>query len=147
VGTTLFKGNVGAGVTNSNGVIAVIEDDEGMRKALRRVLRAGGYQVEPFGSVEEWLGCCHRHAWACLILDVRLPGLSGLDLQEHLIRSGSQLPIIFLSANTEVEVREQALRGGALDFLLKPLDPAILLEGVRRALNAHPTPETGRFAP
>jgi FixJ family two-component response regulator len=128
-------------------MIAVIEDDDGMRKALHRLLRAAGHQVEVFGSVEEWLDCDQRHDWACLVLDVRLPGLSGLDLQRHLIHSGSRVPIIFLTANAEEGMREEALRGGALDFLLKPLDPAILLEGVHRALNTHATPKRARVAP
>jgi FixJ family two-component response regulator len=137
----------GALVESIGDVIGVIEDDDGMRKALRRVLFVAGYQVEVFGSVEEWLAVQHRHDWACLILDVRLPGLSGLDLQKQLIHAGRQIPIIFLTANAEECAREQALGRGALDYLLKPLDPAILLENVRRALSARATPETAPVAP
>src|SRR5687767_7166486 len=113
-----------------------------MRKALRRVLRAAGHQVEAFGSVAEWYQLNHRKVGACLILDVGLPGLSGLDLQKRLITSGWRVPIIFLTASDEERLREEALRDGAVAFFLKPLDPAILLEGVRRALRASAKTDT-----
>jgi FixJ family two-component response regulator len=121
-------------VERSCGVIAVIDDDESIRKAHRRLLRAAGYPVQTFASAEEWLDSDQRRDSLCLILDVRLPGLSGPALQQYLNESGCHIPIVFVSANADEEVRKEALREGAIDYLLKPLDPALLLEGVCRAL-------------
>jgi FixJ family two-component response regulator len=119
-------------------MVAVIDDDEGLGKALCRLLRAHGHRVERFGSAEDWLSSDRVGNVACLIVDVRLPGLTGLELQRHLLSSQRRIPILFFSAQADAESRIRALEAGAIDFLTKPADVDRLLEHVRRAAgNGH----------
>jgi FixJ family two-component response regulator len=121
-------------VTEHGGVVAVVDDDEAIRRALCRLLRSAGHRVELFDSAEDWLSSDHLEDSACLVLDVRLPGLSGLDLQRHLVTSHYPIPIIFITAHVDEELRAQALDAGAIGFLPKPVDEARLLDGVCWAL-------------
>ena len=127
----------------STPTISVVDDDESIRKALRRLVRSAGLCVATFASAEEFLACEGEEA-ACLILDVRLPGMSGLDLQRHLASAGRCVPIIFISARDDEQTSQAALAAGALAFLAKPFDDRLLLDAVARALEKgeaeHPNP-------
>jgi FixJ family two-component response regulator len=115
-------------------VVAVVEDDESYRLALRRLLKSEGFSVQLFASAEEFLKSGRQHETGCLIADIRMPGMSGLDLQARLSADHCPIPTIFITAHGDEKMRLQAMRGGAVKFLAKPFDGAILLEGVRAAL-------------
>ncbi len=110
----------------------IIDDDASVCRALRRLIRSVGLDVETFATAEEFLQCPAQPAPDCLVLDVHLPGLSGLELQERLKADGRDIPVVFISAYAEECVREQALRAGAVAFLPKPLDEQALLDAVTR---------------
>src|SRR4051794_19520929 len=99
-------------------VIAVVDDDESVRKAIKRLIKSVGLRVEDFASAEEYLESGRSFDPVCLVLDVRLPGMSGLELQRRLVASNRRIPIIFVSAHSDG--REHALNAGAIDFLHKP---------------------------
>jgi FixJ family two-component response regulator len=115
--------------------ISIVDDDESIRRALRRLIGSAGLSVDTFGSAEEFLERGDR-ATRCLILDVRLPGISGLDLQGRLATTQPTIPIIFVSAYGSQEMKDQAMRAGAIDFLRKPFNEEMLLDDVRLALDA-----------
>jgi FixJ family two-component response regulator len=115
-------------------MVAVVEDDESFRAALQRLLKSGGYSVRSFGSAEDFLNSGQQQKTGCLIADIRMPGMSGLDLQAKLNADHCPIPTIFITAHGDEKLRLQAMRGGAVKFLAKPFDGAILLEGVRAAL-------------
>jgi FixJ family two-component response regulator len=121
-------------VRQADPTIAIIDDDESVRRALQRLLRSTGLVVATFATAEAFLEVVAQPLPDCLILDVRLPGLSGLELQERLTTLGRSIPIVFISAHAEEQVRRQALAAGALDFLVKPFDEAVLLEALGVAL-------------
>ncbi len=121
--------------------IAVVDDDPGICKALRRLFRTEGFAVTTFPSAEDLLGSLTGNAPDCLILDMQLPGLSGLDLQQHLADHGYHIPIVFITAYADEETRSRALLAGAYDFFAKPFDRGALLDAVARALN--PSGEVG----
>jgi FixJ family two-component response regulator len=115
-------------------MVAVVEDDEAFRAALQRLLKSAGFQVRTFASAEDFLDSGLQHETACLIADIRMPGMSGLDLQAKLNADHCPIPIIFITAHGDEQMRLEAMRGGAVKFLGKPFDCAILLESVRVAL-------------
>jgi FixJ family two-component response regulator len=115
-------------------IVAVVEDDESYRAALERLLKSAGFQVRSFASAEDFLDSGEQHETACLIADIRMPGMSGLDLQAKLNADHCPIPIIFITAHGDEQMRLQAMRGGAVKFLGKPFDCAILIESVRVAL-------------
>jgi FixJ family two-component response regulator len=117
-----------------NAHVFVVEDDDSIRKSLTRLLHSAGYQVETFGKAEDFLTHNRVECPSCLILDVQLPGLTGLNLQEALISSGGTMPIIFISAHATVPMSVKAMKLGAVDFLLKPFKATDLLTAVERAL-------------
>ena len=117
-------------------VVSVVDDDESMRKTVARIVESGGLAVATYGSAEEFLANGHSHDSACLILDVHLPGISGVDLQERLNQSDSPVPVIFISADADELTRERALRAGAIRFLSKPFSVASLLDAVRSTVYA-----------
>jgi FixJ family two-component response regulator len=116
-------------------MVAVVDDDESFRGALQRLLKSAGFQVRAFASAEDFLKSGRQHETGCLIADIRMPGMSGLDLQAKLNADHFPIPTIFISAHGDEKMRLQAMRGGAVKFLAKPFDDAILLESVRTALN------------
>ena len=116
--------------------VFVIDDEASVREALARLLRALGMQVETFASGREFLGCQVPDGPACLVLDVRLAGENGLVLQDALRTSERPLPIIFLTGHGTVPLCVQAMKAGAVDFLLKPVDEQDLLEAISRAIEA-----------
>jgi FixJ family two-component response regulator len=117
-------------------MVAVVEDDESYRLALRRLLKSAGFSVQSFACAEEFLNSGRQQETGCLIADIRMPGMSGLDLQAKLNADHCPIPIIFVTAHGDEKMRLQAMRGGAVKFLAKPFDGAILLEGVRTALGS-----------
>ena len=115
-------------------MVAVVEDDESYRLAMQRLLKSAGFSVQTFTSAENFLESGWQRETGCLIADIRMPGMSGLDLQARLNADHCPIPIIFVTAHGDEKMRLQAMRGGAVKFLAKPFDAAILLEGVRAAL-------------
>ena len=115
-------------------MVAVIDDDEAFRAALQRLLKAAGFPVRSFASAEDFLKSGQQHETGCLITDIRMPGMSGLDLQAKLSAEHCPIPTIFITAHGDEKMRLQAMRGGAVKFLGKPFDSAILLESVRAAM-------------
>jgi len=118
----------------SEEMVAVVDDDESFRTALQRLFRSAGFRVRSFASAEDFLKSGQQHATGCLVADIRMPGMSGLDLQAKLNADHCPIPTIFISAHGDEKMRLQAMRGGAVKFLAKPFDDAILLETVRAAL-------------
>jgi len=114
--------------------IYIVDDDEQMRRALRCLVITLGTPVKTFRSAEDFLGEYDGHSPGCLVVDVRLPGMSGLDLQRELRRRGDELPVIVLSGYASVPAVVAALKQGATEFLQKPFDNAVLLETIQRAL-------------
>jgi FixJ family two-component response regulator len=114
--------------------VAVIDDDPGIREALRGLLRSVGLHAELFASVQEFLGAARPDLPGCLILDVRLPGRSGLDLQEQLARANVQRPIIFISGYADVPMSVRAMKAGAIEFLTKPVRDQDLLDAIQLAI-------------
>lgn len=117
-------------------LVAVIEDDARYRGAVQRLLKAAGHSVESFGSAEAFLESGQQHETGCLIADIRMPGMSGLELQSKLNSDRYPIPTIFITAHGDEGMRLQAMRGGAVKFLAKPFDAEILLEAVRVALRS-----------
>jgi FixJ family two-component response regulator len=115
-------------------LVAVLDDDELMRSALQGLLKAVGLPAQAFASAEEFLKSGQHHQIACLIADIRMPGMSGLELQTKLNAERCRIPIIFITAHGDEKMRMQALRAGAVEFLAKPFDEEVLLESVRAAL-------------
>jgi FixJ family two-component response regulator len=119
---------------DSGPIVFVVDDDQGVRDALRRLLMSVGLAVEVFPSAQAFLGSPRRHAPGCLVLDVRLPGLSGLDLQQELAKSEATLPIIFLTGHGDIPMSVQAMKAGAVEFLTKPFRQQDLLDAIRHAI-------------
>ena len=117
-------------------MVAVVEDDESYRGALQRLLKSAGLSVQAFASAEDFLNSGQQRETGCLIADIRMPGMSGLDLQARLNSEQCPIPTIFITAHGDEKMRLQAMRGGAVKFLAKPFDGAILLEAVRVALDS-----------
>jgi FixJ family two-component response regulator len=118
-------------------LISIVDDDESIRTALRRLLKTVGFDVDIFASAEEFLDSGNLEASECLILDLMMPGLDGLELQSKLISNNCELPTIFLSAHKNDQVRDQALKAGAISFLDKPFSEDILIRDVNIAIEQH----------
>ena len=116
------------------GLVAILDDDELMRSALQGLLKTVGLPAQAFASAEEFLKSGQHHQIACLIADIRMPGMSGLELQAKLNAERCKIPIIFITAHGDEKMRLQALRAGAVEFMAKPFDDEVLLESVRAAL-------------
>jgi FixJ family two-component response regulator len=115
-------------------VVYIVEDDDSLRKALMRLLRAAGYEVRAYTSAGEFILSDRDNRRGCVLLDVRMPGPSGLDLQEALAKEEEPLPIIFLTAHGDVPTSVRAMKAGAVDFLTKPIKREALLNAIRAAL-------------
>ena len=115
-------------------MVAIIDDDDSYRVAVQRLLKSAGFSVQSFASAEDFLKSGRQHETGCLISDIRMPGMSGLDLQAKLNADHCPIPTIFITAHGDEDVRLQAMRGGAVRFMVKPFDCGILLESVRVAL-------------
>ena len=115
-------------------VVFVVDDDAGVREALSSLLRSAGFAVELFASAQTFLEREESDRPSCLILDVELPGLSGLDLQARLVERRKEMPIIFVTGKGDIPMTVRAMKAGAVEFLTKPVSEEELLEGVTRAL-------------
>jgi FixJ family two-component response regulator len=118
--------------------VFVVDDDESVRKALRRLLRANGFEVMTFGSAEDFLASGRVQTGGCIVLDIRLSGMSGLDLYEELASSGSDYPVIFITAHDNPQWRESAMGMGAVGYLRKPFDEQALCDAVNAARRRQP---------
>jgi FixJ family two-component response regulator len=127
--------NVRQGVSDSKGVVFVVEDDPSLRAALASLIRSVGLGVELFGSAAEFLAHARQHTLGCLLLDVRLPDVNGLDLQRTLATAGNQMPIIFMTGHGDIRTSVQAMKAGAVEFLLKPFPDEDVLEAIGHALD------------
>jgi FixJ family two-component response regulator len=120
-------------------LVAVVDDDELMRGALQGLLREAGFPARAFGSGEAFLSSGAQHLSSCLIADVSMPGMSGLDLQARLNAEQIRIPVIFITAHGDERMRMQALKAGAVAFLAKPFDDEVLLRIVRASVKpGHP---------
>jgi FixJ family two-component response regulator len=125
-------------------VITIVDDDESIREALKSLIRSVGFRAETFASGEEFLSSDRLREAACLILDLQMPGISGLELQRRLAALQNRVPIVFITAHGTEEERRRALEAGAVDFLRKPFSEEALLDAVHLALK---TPEGSGLSP
>ncbi len=123
-----MKGAAGAGL------VFVVDDDAGVRQMISRMVRSVGLEVETYSSVQEFLDGYDRRRTGCLVLDVRMPGLSGLELQERLAALEAPLPIIFITGHGDIAMGVRAMKRGAVDFLEKPFQDQVLLDAIHAAL-------------
>ena len=121
---------------NNKKLISIVDDDESVQIALQDLMEAVGYTARSFGSAEEFLESGLQRQTACLITDIRMPGMSGLELQAKLNAERCRIPIIFITAHGDAKMRMKAMREGAVEFLMKPFDEEVLLETVRAALES-----------
>jgi len=118
-------------------LIAVVDDDESVRESLDGLFRSVGFAVKVFASAEEFLNSNHLQDIDCLLLDVRMPGMNGIELHRHLVANHCAIPVVFITAHgSEQGVRSQALQNGAVDYLTKPLSEDTLLNAVHKALSS-----------
>jgi FixJ family two-component response regulator len=123
-----------AGVSSEVNLISLVDDDASVRAATRALLRSAGYQVETFASADEFLASGALGSTDCVILDVRMPGIDGLELQRRLRTVGFRVPIIFITAHDDGSLRQRVIKAGAVDLLHKPFGAKLLLETVQAAL-------------
>jgi two-component system response regulator HydG len=123
---------------DDQGIVSIVDDEPSMRRALGSLLRSVGFGVRPFASAHEYLTSRRPTGPTCLVLDLHLPGLSGLELQEELARSDSPTPIVFLTGHGDIRTTVRAVKAGAVDFLTKPVDEQALLGAIRQAMARFP---------
>jgi len=116
------------------GIIAIVDDDEPLREALGSVLKAAGFVTDTFASAEEFLDSPQKNNISCLILDVRLPGMSGIELQRRLLHANCEVPVIFVTAHGDGSLRDLVMKAGAAGFLNKPVRSDALLREIKAAL-------------
>ena len=120
-------------MTGPRALVVVVDDDASVRRGLERLLRSAGYAVETFASARAFLDRGDYARASCLVLDVRMPGQSGLDLQNVLVTAGYDIPILFITGHGDVAMAVEAIKAGAVDFLAKPFDDDVFLEAVHQA--------------
>ena len=125
------------GSEQSSRFIAIVDDDTSVQTALQDLIESEGLSALCFGSAEQFLDSGAQRKAACLIADIRMPGMSGLELQAKLKADRCRIPIIFITAHGDAKMRIQAMRDGAVEFLTKPFDNAVLLETVHAAVEDH----------
>jgi FixJ family two-component response regulator len=123
-------------IQNNTKFVVIVDDDDSMRSAVQDLLEAVGLPAQGFASAEEFLKSGKQRETTCLITDIRMPGMSGLELQAKLNAEHCRIPTIFITAHGDEKMRMQALRAGAVEFLAKPFDDEALLESVRAALES-----------
>ena len=116
-------------------LISIVDDDDSLRNSLNNLIRSVGFRAQGFSSAEAFLNSSELHDTACLILDVRMPGMSGLDLQRQLVAANSPIPIVFITSHGDDDTRARALEAGAVAFLYKPFREEALLKAIDSALN------------
>jgi FixJ family two-component response regulator len=130
-GATLLPMNIG----HNSRFVAIVDDDESVQRALQDLIESDGLSALCFSSAEQFLDSEARSKAACLIADIRMPGMSGLELQATLNAERCRIPVIFITAHGDAEIRTLAMREGAVEFLSKPFDDEVLLEAVNAALD------------
>jgi FixJ family two-component response regulator len=115
--------------------IAIVDDDPSVRKGLERLIRSVGWKVESFGSAPEFLAGPRTEAPTCIVLDLQLPGLSGLELQKQMTEAGVETPIVFLTGHGDIPASVKAMKAGAIEFLTKPVDEQDLLNAIQEAID------------
>jgi FixJ family two-component response regulator len=115
-------------------IVFVVDDDASVREALERLVRSAGLRVEAFASAEEFLTCPRADAPSCLLLDVQLPNLNGLDLQRRMVDAKAEIPIVFITGHGDIPTTVRAMKAGAVEFLTKPLVEGDVLESIRHAI-------------
>lgn len=118
----------------TDATVFVVDDDQAVRDSLQQLLHAAGLRVQTYGSARDFLAGYRANTPGCLVLDIRMPGMGGLDLQAQLVQEGVQLPIIFLTGHGDVPAAVRALKAGAMDFLQKPVNSQSLLDLVQQAI-------------
>jgi FixJ family two-component response regulator len=118
----------------SDAIIAIVDDDPSVRRGLERLIRSAGWKAETFASAQEFLDRPRTEAPSCLVLDLQLPGLSGLDLQKRMAEAGLAIPIVFLTGHGNIPASVQAMKAGAMEFLTKPVNDEDLFKAIREAL-------------
>jgi FixJ family two-component response regulator len=118
----------------SDAIIAIVDDDASVREGLQSLIRSAGWRVETFASAQDFLGRRGAEPPSCLILDLQLPGLSGIDLQKQMAEIGLEIPIVFLTGHGNIPASVQAMKAGAVEFLTKPLDEQKLLQAIQEAI-------------
>jgi two-component system, LuxR family, response regulator FixJ len=121
-------------VSDHGVTVFVVDDDASVRRGLERLLRSVGYRVETFASAREFLERGRLEGAGCLVLDVRMPGQSGLELHEVLVAGGHDIPVVFITGHGDIPMAVRAMKSGAADFLAKPFDDEVLLDAVRQAI-------------
>jgi FixJ family two-component response regulator len=121
-------------VTVADGLVFVVDDDAGTRESLKNLIRSVGLRVEVFASAQEFLRSPRPDVPGCLVLDVRLPGLSGLDLQKQMAEAERQIPIVFITGHGDIPMSVRAMKAGAVEFLTKPFRDQDLLDAIQQAL-------------
>jgi FixJ family two-component response regulator len=121
-------------MSEEKAIVFVVDDDPSMRRSLESLLRSVGHDVRLFSSAPEFMQAPHTDAPGCLVLDVRLPGMSGLAFQQELAKAGVALPIIFITGHGDVPMTVRAMKAGAAEFLTKPFDDQVLLDAIHAAL-------------
>jgi RNA polymerase sigma factor (sigma-70 family) len=121
-------------MTESASMVFVVDDDPSVRRAIKRLVESMGLRVEMFGSGQEFLQVKRPDAPSCLVLDIRLPGISGLDFQQELAKANVHIPIIFITAHGDVPMTVRAMKAGAVEFLTKPFRDQDLLDAIQLAL-------------
>ena len=124
-----------ARVAQSDAVVFVVDDDSSIRDAVRSLLKSVGLRSESFGSTEEFMAAVRPDAPSCLVLDVRLPGMSGMDFQAELNKRGVRIPIIFITAHGDIPMTSRAMKAGAIEFLPKPFQKKELLDAIHQAID------------
>ena len=119
-------------------MVTIVDDDRSVQSALKDLMESAGLSARSFGSAEEFLASDQRSDTGCLVADIRMPGMSGFELQARLRAEGSRVPIIFITAHGDARTQMLAMRAGAVEFLTKPFDDEVLLEKVRATLGAEP---------
>src|SRR6266436_3066762 len=123
-------------IRKQGNMVAIVDDDDLMRSALQGLLKSAGLPAQAFASAEEFLKSGQQQQAGCLVADIRMPGMSGLELQARLNADHCRIPTIFITAHGDEKMRMQALRAGAVEFMAKPFDDEALLESVRAALES-----------
>ena len=117
--------------------VFIVDDDASVRRALKRLIKVAGFKAKTFGSAREFIDSGHYQSAGVLVLDVRMPKMGGLELQKYLTDSGSDMPIIFITAHEDFQARRKALKAGAIDFLKKPFGDQALMDAIQRALSSY----------
>ena len=118
----------------SNAIIAIVDDDPSAREGLQALIRSAGWRAETFASAQDFLDRPGAEAPSCLVLDLQLPGLSGLDLQKRMAEVGVEIPIVFLTGHGNIPASVKAMKAGAVEFLTKPFDEQELLQAIQEAI-------------